>query len=157
MKEVLDLLIQSCNRSTRRSLSLPEPAFALDSTTVTVGEGCLPWARFRGEKSGAKLHVRLDLSNEALAQVETSLARIHDSAIAPQLLNTPQTVTVQDRGYVDFKRMEAMDTAGVHFVVRLRKTTFIQTGSPCVGGPLKILPSFKTTPVFLGNLVAVFG
>lgn len=121
MKEVLDLLIQSCNRSTRRSLSLPEPAFALDSTTVTVGEGCLPWARFRGEKSGAKLHVRLDLSNEALAQVETSLARIHDSAIAPQLLNTPQTVTVQDRGYVDFKRMEAMDTAGVHFVVRLRK------------------------------------
>ncbi|EGK09849.1 hypothetical protein HMPREF9374_2764 [Desmospora sp. 8437] len=61
LKEVLDRLIQCCNRSTRRSLSLPEPVFALDSTTVTVGKGCLPWARFRGEKSGVKLHVRLDI------------------------------------------------------------------------------------------------
>lgn len=121
VKEVLDRVIQCCNRSTRRSFSLPEPAFALDSTTVTVGEGRLPWARFRGEKSGVKLHVRLDLANEALAQVETSLAQVHDSAIAPKLLNTPQTVTVQDRGYVDYKRMEAMDQAGAHFVVRLRK------------------------------------
>lgn len=121
MKEILDRLIRCCNRSTRRSLSLPEPAFALDSTTVTVGEGRLPWARFRGEKSGVKLHVRLDLANNALSQVETSPARVHDSAMAPKLLNTPQTVTVQDRGYVDFKRMEAMDQAGTHFVVRLRK------------------------------------
>ncbi|EGK09850.1 hypothetical protein HMPREF9374_2765 [Desmospora sp. 8437] len=50
------------------------------------------------------------------------MAQIHDSAIAPKLLNNPQTVTVQDRGYIDYKRMETMDQADAHFVVRLRKS-----------------------------------
>lgn len=59
-QQAFNLICSKCNRKQKRRLSLP--VFAVDSTTITVGMGRLPWAYFRGEKSGVKLHIRFQLN-----------------------------------------------------------------------------------------------
>jgi hypothetical protein len=43
------------------SLQLDETVYALDSSTIDLCRSIFPWARFRSNKSGVKLHTLLDL------------------------------------------------------------------------------------------------
>lgn len=114
-------LIERTSRNVRRTLSLPFPIDALDSTTITVGKGRLPWAYFHGNQSGVKLHVRVNTTDQALLQAEVSTGRVHDSSVAHALLQESRHVVVPDRGYNYGKRFEEMDDQRGFFVVRLRK------------------------------------
>ncbi|PMB09905.1 IS4 family transposase, partial [Fischerella thermalis CCMEE 5273] len=124
LKDSFHYLTQRCNRHTRRQLSLPKASFATDSTTLTVAQAKLPWATFRGGKSGIKLHVRFHLQTLAPSQVEESIAQKHDSPWAETLL--PLTgITVYDRGYLDLKRMDHWQKEGHGFVIRLKANTIL--------------------------------
>lgn len=124
-KDTFHAFIQKCNRRTRRSIGdLPILAVsACDSTTITVGEGRMPWAKFRGEKSGIKLHVRYDVTREMPERVEETAALLHDSAVADELLWEPFTITVMDRAYCNYERMDWMQETRQYFVIRLKKNT----------------------------------
>ncbi|MFD1426248.1 hypothetical protein JOD24_001264 [Kroppenstedtia sanguinis] len=54
MQKILHTLIRRFGRNVRRTLSLPLPIEALDSTTVMVGKGRLPWAHFQGSQAGVR-------------------------------------------------------------------------------------------------------
>ncbi|WP_240511970.1 IS4 family transposase [Paludifilum halophilum] len=88
---------------------------------MTVGQGA-----FSGRKIRCEAVCSSGSVTQALSQVEEFLARTHDAPMAPKL-KAPQTVTVQDRAYVDVKRMEKMDQSGVHFVVRLRRNLTVSS------------------------------
>lgn len=115
-QDLFRLLVKRCPRRIRRMLSLTYFVFAVDSTIITVGKNRLPWAHFRENRSGVKLHVRLDLATRALVQVETSLTRDHDLTAV-----SPQTVTVENRAYVDSERMDALHESDRFLVIRLKK------------------------------------
>ncbi len=87
-KNLFQILITKCNRSTRRVLNLPKDLLAVDSTTITVGEGRLKWAKFKGEKSGIKLHVALNVNTLMPQKVIESNASKHDGPIGKGLINT---------------------------------------------------------------------
>jgi hypothetical protein len=127
LKDTFHELVQRCNRRTRRSIGeLPIlSASGCDSTTITVGEGRLSWAKFRGEKAGIKLHVRYDLTREMPERVEESVALVHDSAVADELLWEPSTITVMDRAYCPYERMDWMLETNQYFVIRLKKNTVL--------------------------------
>jgi hypothetical protein len=126
-KDVFHDLSKRCNRRTRRSMrDLPiPPASGCDSTTITVGEGRLSWAKFRGGKAGIKLHTRYDLTREMPERVEESVALLHDSAVADELLWEPFTITVMDRGYCNYERMDWMQETNQYFVIRWKKNTLL--------------------------------
>ena len=65
-KTLFEIIVSKCNRQIRRILKLPKQLIAVDSTTVTVGENRLKWAKFKGKKSGIKLHVIRRLLNNRL-------------------------------------------------------------------------------------------
>jgi hypothetical protein len=132
LKETFHELVQRCNRRTRRSLkTLPVPfASGCDSTTITVGKGRIPWAKFRGEKAGIKLHVRYDLGREMPERVEESAALMHDSAVADELLCEPLTLTVMDRGYCKYERMDWMQEESQYFVIRLKQNALLYDPEP---------------------------
>jgi IS4 transposase len=90
-----------------------------------VGEGRIPWAKFRGEKAGVKLHVRYDLMQGMPESVEESVALFHDSAVADELLWESFTITVMDRGYCNYARMDWMQETNQYFVIRLKKNTLL--------------------------------
>jgi len=125
-KEVFHRLISKCNRKTRRLLKLPVTLYADDSTSVTVGEGRLPWAAFHGKRSGIKLHFRFDIGNRMPCRAEESTAREHDSRMAEKLLpDEPEGIDVWDPAYFDLKRLDSWDQAGRWFVMRIRSNTVL--------------------------------
>src|SRR6056297_3629012 len=86
-KKLFHLLLEKCNRKTRRTLNLPKNILAIDSTTITVGEGRLKWAKFHGKRSGVKLHVALDVISNQPVQVEETIALKHDGPVGEKLTN----------------------------------------------------------------------
>lgn len=104
-KKLFEILITKCNRSTRRVLRLPKDLLAVDSTTITVGEGRLKWAKFKGEKSGIKLHVALNVTTLMPQKAIETTAIKHDGPIGEELVNT-DCILVEDRAYGKHKRYD---------------------------------------------------
>jgi len=118
-KKLFHLLLEKCNRKTRRSLNFPEDILAIDSTTITVGEGRLDWAKFHGKRSGIKLHVALDAADNKPVQVEETIARKHDGPVGERLTNSDY-VLVEDRAYAKIKRFDDFKKNNQSFVVRIK-------------------------------------
>jgi len=119
-KKLFYLLLEKCNRKTRRSLNLPKDILAIDSTTITVGEGRLKWAKFHGKRSGIKLHVALDVISNQPVQVEETIALKHDGPVGEKLIN-PDYVLVEDRAYGKIKRFDLFKKNGQSFVIRIKE------------------------------------
>ncbi|MBA4496336.1 IS4 family transposase [Paenactinomyces guangxiensis] len=134
-KELFHLFLGKCNRSTLRKLDLP--ILATDSTTMTVGVGRLPWAYYRDEKAGVKLHVSFDVTSLLPKQVEESVALQHDSEVASQLLTGSTAIFICDRGYSKYERMDSLQEENHFFVIRLKKNTVISRNT---------IPSFYRFP-----------
>jgi hypothetical protein len=125
-KKLFHLLLEKCNRKTRRSLNLPKGILAIDSTTITVGEGRLKWAKFHGKRSGVKLHVALDVANNQPVQVKETVALKHDGLVGESLAD-PNYVLVEDRAYSKIKRFDSFKKDNQSFVVRIkRNVTFFR-------------------------------
>ncbi|HAG22229.1 MAG TPA: hypothetical protein DCG87_02880 [Synergistaceae bacterium] len=62
-----------------------------DSTTITLCLSLFPWAEFRRQKGGIKLHVLLDSSDYMPFFVHITEAKMHDSK-ATQLFSLRDTI-----------------------------------------------------------------
>lgn len=124
-KKLFEILITKCNRSTRRVLNLPKDLLAIDSTTITVGEGRLKWAKFKGEKSGIKLHVALNVNSLMPQKVIESNARKHDGPIGEGLMNT-DCILVEDRAYGKHSRYDMFKSKGQSFVIRIKDNIILR-------------------------------
>ena len=118
-KKLFEILITKCNRSTRRILKLPKDLLAVDSTTITVGEGRLKWAKFKGNKSGIKLHVALNVNTLMPQKVIETTANKHDGPIGEKLINT-DCILVEDRAYGKHKRYDMFKSIKQAFVIRIK-------------------------------------
>jgi hypothetical protein len=118
-KKLFEILISKCNRSTRRVLKLPKDLLAVDSTTITVGQGRLKWAKFKGEKSGLKLHVALNVNTLMPQKVIETTANKHDGPIGEELVNT-DCILVEDRAYGKHKRYDMFKSINQAFVIRIK-------------------------------------
>lgn len=130
-KELLHLIIRKCNRVTRRSLGIPKPLLAVDSTKITVGKGRLPWAPLKGERAGVKLHVALVIDQGDLYCVTESTGNSPDLVNAPEVID-PSFVMVADRSYGKHKQFDDYERAKnkQHFLIRIRDNTILHDPVP---------------------------
>jgi hypothetical protein len=92
-----------------------------DSTTITLCLSLFPWAEFRRQKGGIKLHVLLDSSDYMPSFVHITEAKMHDSK-ATQLLSLPAgSIIALDRAYIDFDLFRKWNEEKVFFVTRMKK------------------------------------
>lgn len=124
-KKLFDILISKCNRPTKRALKLPKDLLAIDSTTITVGEGRLKWAKFKGEKSGIKLHVALNVNTLMPQKVVETNATKHDGPIGEALINT-ECILVEDRAYGKHERYDNFKAIKQSFVIRIKENVILQ-------------------------------
>ena len=95
--------------------------YSFDSTVVDLCLSLFPWARFRKNKGGIKLHTLLDHDGHIPAFVQVTDAKTPDVAIA-RLLNLPAgSITVFDRAYIDFAWFGSMDEKDQFFVTRMKQ------------------------------------
>jgi len=101
-------------------LELENTVYALDSTTIDLSLTLFPWADFRRTKAGIKLHTQIDLRGPIPACIYITGARQHDVLWLDELIIEPGAFYVMDRGYMDFKRLNRIASAGAFFVTRAK-------------------------------------
>jgi len=98
---------------------LPQVAFALDSSIISLGLASLPWGFYaRTGKAALKLHMLLSLQGNVPAWAFITEANFPDMKILGAFTPIPQAFYVMDRGYVDFVLLYRLEKAKAFFVVR---------------------------------------
>jgi hypothetical protein len=130
-KRLLHLMIQQCNRKTRRCLGIPRDLLVVDSTKITVGLGRLPWAPLKGEKAGIKLHVALLADRGELHQVTETTGNEPDLKSCPDLRDS-RWILLADRAYGKHELFDAYQEQQnrQYFVIRLRDNTTFHEPTP---------------------------
>ncbi|WP_060818746.1 IS4 family transposase [Paenibacillus riograndensis] len=99
----------------------------VDASSVPLPLKLGDWAQVSRKASSVKMHLRLVAASPDTvfpdAMVPTS-GNVGDRACAVHLVVPSDTTYVMDRGYDDYKKMEAWSTDGIRFVMRLRDRAF---------------------------------
>lgn len=101
-------------------LELDNTVYALDASTVDLCLSVFPWALFHPTKSAVKLHTLLDLRGNIPTFIHISDGKMHDVNVLDMLIPEAGAFYIMDRGYVDFKRLFTIHTAGAFFVIRAK-------------------------------------
>jgi len=104
-------------------LDLDNTVYALDASTIDLCLSVFPWVLFRSTKSAVKLHTLLDLRGDIPTFIHISNGKLHDVNVLDILLPEPGAFYIMDRGYVDFKRLFALNMPGAFFVTRTKSNT----------------------------------
>jgi hypothetical protein len=99
-------------------VELQQAAYALDSTTIDLCLSLFPWAQFRRHKAAVKLHTLLDLRGNIPCFVHITGGKTHDVKVLDELVPEPGAFYVMDRGYIDFRRLYALQESSAFFIVR---------------------------------------
>ena len=95
--------------------------YSFDSTVVDLCLSLFPWARFRKNKGGIKLHTLLDHDGHIPAFVQVTDAKTADLVVA-RLLKLPSgSITVMDRAYIDFTWFGTLNENDQFFVTRMKQ------------------------------------
>lgn len=98
---------------------LPEVAFALDSSIISLSLDLFPWGYYAFSKRAAvKLHLMLSLQGNLPAWASITEADYPDMKVLDLIPLRPGAYYIMDRGYLDFRRLYRLHQAGAFFVVR---------------------------------------
>lgn len=97
------------------------PLFSIDASTIDLCLNLFPWAEFRKEKGGIKLHVKLNHSGYIPSFVSVTTAKVHEMNAIREMPMKKDDVLVFDRGYNDFKQFSNYCDKGIYFVTRIKK------------------------------------
>lgn len=98
--------------------SLPELAFALDSSMIESSLALFPWARRQPNEASVKLHTLLNGHHQLPHWVALTEASLPDQKALDSIPKLPGAFYMLDRGYLDFSRLAPLHAAGAFFVVR---------------------------------------
>lgn len=103
------------------SVEINNPVYALDATTIDLCLSVFWWAKFRQTKSAIKLNTLLDLRGDIPTFIQITDGKTHEVKILDELVFEPSAFYVMDKGYLDFQRLFALDSATAYFVTRAKK------------------------------------
>lgn len=101
-------------------LSIDNPVFAIDASTIDMCLSLFQWANFRSTKAGIKLHVQLDLRSAIPEIIHITPAAIHEVNILDTISYQIDSFYILDRGYIDFQRLYRIHYSKAFFVVRAK-------------------------------------
>lgn len=110
--------------SSNKDFGFDNPLKALDSTTITLCLKLFPWAKFSKTKGAIKLHCLFDIRSQIPEFIVESGGCQNDLAVAKNsgFIFSPDSITVMDRAYIDFKWFyEKIHMKKAYFVVRLKR------------------------------------
>ena len=103
------------------AVELANTVYALDATTIDLCLSMFPWAPFRSTKAAVKLHTLLDLRGSIPTFIHISDGKLHDVNVLDLIIIEAGAFYIMDRGYLDFKRLYALDQARGFFVTRAKR------------------------------------
>jgi len=114
-------LLSKCKHITSNKLKFDESICSLDSTIIKLCYSLYPWAKYRTQKGGLKLHMRLDHNGYLPDFLTITDGKSHDLSVAKTLSFSSDSIVVFDRGYYSYAWFYALHKKGITFVSRTRK------------------------------------
>ena len=103
------------------AVRLDGAVYAFDSTTIDLCRSVFPWAKFRRNKAGIKMHTLLDLRGNIPSFIVITPANVPDVKVLDQLPPERGSFYIVDKAYVDFRRLFRINRQGSFFVTRAKK------------------------------------
>jgi len=118
------VVLEQCRsaRPGRHALRFKNPLLSVDSTTVELVSEMFSWARYNKRKGAIKLHLVLDHDGLLPTYAVVTDLGSGDITVGRTIKFEAGSVVVFDRGYIDYEWLRSLDTRGVFFVTRLKKT-----------------------------------
>ena len=123
-------------------ISLENPLYALDSTTIDLCLDVFWWAKFKKHKGAIKLHTLLDIRCQIPCFVHITDGSVHDVNVLDILEFESDAFYIMDRGYLDWERLFIINEAKAFFVTRAKKN-FAFTRQSLIQ-PTETLASYAT-------------
>lgn len=106
-------------------LDLDNMVYAFDSSTISLCLKLCPWAKYRKNKGGIKMHTLVDLRGNLPVSVYLTSASVNDVKALDDLYIEPSAIYLMDRGYVDFNRVFKLITKKNAFFVTRAKDNML--------------------------------
>lgn len=119
-QEMLKIVKDEMHRHTRK-LSFRNKLFSIDASIIDLCLNIFDWAKYRTSKGALELHVRLDHDGHIPDFVVASNGKVSDVTAAWHFPYESGSITVFDRGYVDYKLFRHIHDRYAFFVTRLKK------------------------------------
>ena len=109
-------------RDQKADVDLPQVAFALDASMISLALNLHPWGYFpRTKQAALKLHLMLSLQGNLPAWAILTEANVADLRMLDKIPVHSGAHYVMDRGYMDFVRLYRLHKEGGFFVVRCKE------------------------------------
>lgn len=122
--DLAQLLIAKAKRlyaGTPLPVDFDNTVYALDATVIDLCMALFPWAAYKSTKSAVKLHTRLDIRGDIPDFVYVSDGKMADMEALDHIPIAPGTLTIMDRGYIDYARLHRFEQGKSFFIVRAKK------------------------------------
>lgn len=106
-------------------LDLDNMVYAFDSSTISLCLKLCPWAKYRKNKGGIKMHTLVDLRGNLPVSVYLTSASVSDVKVLDDLYIEPSAIYLMDRGYVDSNRLFKLITKKNAFFVTRAKDNML--------------------------------
>ena len=111
-------------------LDLDNMVYAFDSSTISLCLKLCPWAKFRKNKGGIKMHTLVDLRGNLPISVYLTPASVNDMKALDNLYIEPGAIYLMDKGYVDFNRLfKLINKKNAFFVTRAKDNMIFEVMS----------------------------
>lgn len=102
------------------SIELSNSIYVLDSTIIELCLATFKWAYFELKKSAVKIHTQLDLRGNIPSFFLITKAKTHDVNFLDILEFEKGAIYIMDRGYLDFERLNAINSHFAFFIIRAK-------------------------------------
>ena len=107
-------------------VDLDNTVYALDTTTIDLSLSVFPWAHFRKTKAAVKMHTQMDLRGNIPSFIHISDGKMHEVNVLDLITPEPGSVTIMDRGFLDFGRLYRLTQAAAFFIIRPKSNTLFK-------------------------------
>lgn len=104
----------------KRKFRFKNKLYSIDSTTIELCLSMFEWAKFRRRKGAVKLHLRLDHDGYLPDYALITDGKQHDVKAVREFDFSPGSITVFDRGYVDYQLFGVLCMIDAFFVTRMK-------------------------------------
>jgi transposase len=119
--EVLIKKVRPLYAKEKFRLDIDNMVYAFDSTTIGLCLKLCPWAKFRKNKGGIKIHAQIDLRGNLPVFIHLTRASVHDVNAMDEMCIEMGAIYLMDKGYVDFFRLfNNIHKNGAFFVTRAK-------------------------------------
>jgi len=95
--------------------------YSLDASVIDLCISLFPWAEFRKNKAGVKLHTLLDHDGYIPALMRITDAKSHEIQVARSFQLPANSIVTFDKGYNDYSWFNSLNTNQIFFVTRLKR------------------------------------